>query len=44
MEAWNLYSRVFWYAESDSVISIKILWLLWMFSPFFEDKANFLKL
>ena len=41
--AWNLYSRVFWYAESDGMIFIKILWLFWGDSTFFRKSGNFLR-
>jgi hypothetical protein len=42
--AWNFYSRVLWYAESDDVIFIKVLSLLGVVSLFFfENKANFLR-
>ena len=42
--AWNLQNKVLWYAESDGVIFIKILWLLRVYSPFLENKANILGL
>jgi hypothetical protein len=41
--AWNLYSRVLWYAEIDGVIFIRVLWPLGGVSPFFENQANFLR-
>ena len=39
--AWNFHSKVLWYAESDDVIFIKILCLLWGVSPFFQKPGKF---
>ena len=41
IEAWNLYSRVFCYVESDDVVFIKILGLLGGVSPFFRKQVKF---
>ena len=41
--AWNIESHVHWYAESDGVVFVKVLWLSGFF-PFFENKANFVGL
>ena len=41
IEASNLYSRVLWYAESDSVIFIRILWLLGVFPLFSKMREIF---
>jgi hypothetical protein len=34
--AWNLFSRFFWYAESDDVIFIKVAWCFGGISPFLK--------
>ena len=39
--AWNLSNRVFWYAESDGVIFIKILSLVGDVSPLFKKSSKF---
>ena len=44
IRAWNLYSEVLWYAESDRVIFIKILRLLEGVPPFLENKTHLLRL
>jgi hypothetical protein len=33
--AWNLYRNILWYAETDGVIFIRILWFLGGILPFF---------
>ena len=38
---WNFYNKVLWYAESDSVIFVKIVWLLGAISPYFLKWGKF---
>ena len=37
----NFYIKVLWYAESDDVIFIKIVWLLGGVSPYFQTWGKF---
>ena len=39
--AWNIYTRVLWYSESDGMSLIKISWLLGGVSPLFSKIRKF---
>ena len=41
IRALNFYNKVLWYAESDGVIFVKIVWLLGGISPYFLKWGKF---